>query len=187
MSPLIFFALLSFMDIFPAAQDQQVIVKTPVINSGRNDFNFEIGIWKTKLKRLKHPLSGAAEWIGFEGTTIVSKLSEGKANIAELNVTGATGKIEGVSLRLYHPETRQWSIHFANLRDGLLTTPAIGKFTAGRGVFYNRDKFNGRDIMVRFVISEIKANSCHFEQAFSADGGKTWEINWIADDTRINR
>src|SRR6476619_6287550 len=100
MSPLIFFALLSFMDIFPATQDQQLIVKSPVVSTGQNDFNFEIGIWKTKLKRLIHPLSGSSDWVAFEGTTIVSKLSEGKANIAELNVTGATGKIEGVSLRL---------------------------------------------------------------------------------------
>lgn len=187
MSPLIFFAVLSFMNIFPTAQDRQLLVKNPAGNTGLKDFNFEIGIWKTKLKRLKHPLSGSKEWIGFEGTTIVSKLSNGKVNIAELNVTGATGKIEGVSLRLYLPETGQWSIHFANLRNGVLTTPATGRFSGGRGVFYNRDKFNGRDIMVRFVISEIKANSCHFEQAFSADGGNTWEINWIADDNRLTK
>lgn len=187
MSPLIFFAMLSFMDIFPATQDQQIVVKSPVTITGKNDFNFEIGIWKTKLKRLRQPLSGRAEWLSYEGTTIVSKLSDGRANIAELDVTGATGKIEGVSLRLYQPETRQWTLHFANLRDGLMTTPATGRFIGGRGVFYNQDTFNGRDITVRFIISEIKATSCHFEQAFSADGGKTWEVNWIADDARLNK
>jgi hypothetical protein len=65
--------------------------------------------------------------------------------------------------------------------------PTIGEFKDGRGEFYDQETFNGRAILVRFVISNISANACHFEQAFSADGGKTWEVNWIADDTHQSR
>ncbi len=74
---------------------------------------------------------------------------------------------------------------FANARSGTMTTPTLGGFNNGRGEFYSTDTFDGRDILVRFVISDVKADSANFEQAFSADGGKTWEVNWIAVDTRV--
>lgn len=150
-----------------------------------NDFDFEIGIWETKVKVLKNPLSGTTEWLAFEGTSIVSEVCKGKANMVELDVEGESGKIEGVSLRLYHPETKQWSLNYANMKTGNLGVPAVGGFKNGRGEFYNEDIFKGRKILVRFIISGITENSIHFEQAFSADNGKTWEANWIADDTRI--
>jgi hypothetical protein len=70
-------------------------------------------------------------------------------------------------------------------RDGELAPPTIGEFKNGRGEFYSQDTLGGRAILVRFVISDITANSCRFEQAFSDDGGKTWEVNWIAVDTRV--
>ncbi|MCI0617897.1 hypothetical protein L0244_33410, partial [bacterium] len=92
---------------------------------------------------------------------------------------------EGLSLRLYDPEAHQWSLNFANIKSGTLTLPSIGEFKNGRGEFYNTDTLNGRSILVRFIISDITANSIHFEQSFSDDGGKTWEVNWIATDTRV--
>lgn len=153
--------------------------------TGQRDFDFEIGTWKTKLKRLKAPLSGSTTWVEYEGTSIVKELCNGKANIVELDVQGPGDRIEGVSLRLYNPETMQWSLNFANMRDGNLAIPAVGSFKSGRGEFFNEDTYNGKKILIRFVISQITANSCHFEQAFSTDNGKTWEVNWIADDTRL--
>jgi hypothetical protein len=151
----------------------------------QTDFDFEIGTWQTQLYRLQAPLTGSTTWVKYEGTTVVRQVLDGRASLAELTVEGPAGRLEGVSLRLYNPQSRQWSLHFASARDGLLTVPAVGRFQNGRGEFYNDDVLNGKKIRVRFVISGISANACHFEQAFSADGGKTWEVNWKATDTRI--
>ena len=159
--------------------------KTGEERSGQTAFDFEIGTWKTRLKRLVKPLSGSNEWVEYEGTTIVRKVWDGRANLVELNVTGKAGRIEALSLRLYNPQSRQWSLNFANVKGGAMTTPTVGEFKNGRGEFYSQEDFNGRMILVRFIISDIKTDSCHFEQSFSNDGGKTWEVNWIADDTRI--
>lgn len=152
---------------------------------GQKDFDFEIGTWKTRLKRLVKPLSGSTEWVEYEGTTVVRKIWDGRANLVELDVTGAAGRIEALSLRLYNPQSKQWSLNFASVRGGAMTPPTVGEFKNGRGEFYSQEDFNGRMILTRFVISDIKPDSCHFEQAFSDDGGKTWEVNWIADDTRM--
>jgi hypothetical protein len=157
---------------------------TRIEQDGQHDFDFEIGTWKTHLKRLQNPLTGSTTWVEYEGTSVVRKVLDGRANLIELKVDGPGGRIEGLSLRLYNPETRQWSLNFANIRTGVLSPPVIGAFTNGRGEFFGQETLNGRPIFVRFVISDITANSCHFEQAFSDDGGKTWEVNWIAVDTR---
>jgi hypothetical protein len=97
---------------------------------------------------------------------------------------GPAGHFEGLSLRLYNPETHQWSLNFSNINSGAMSPPTIGAFKDKRGEFFNQETLNGRAIFVRFVISDITPTSCHFEQSFSDDGGKTWEVNWIAIDTR---
>lgn len=153
---------------------------------GQRDFDWEIGNWKTQLKRLQRPLSGSTTWVEYEGTTVVRKVLDGRANLVELKVAGPAGRIEGLSLRLYNPQARQWSLNFANVSNGMLTTPSVGEFRDGRGEFYNQDTYNGRAILVRFVITKITDDSYRFEQSFSDDFGKTWEANWIAIDTRVN-
>ena len=153
--------------------------------NGQHDFDFEIGTWKTHLRRRLRPLTGSNDWVEYEGTSVVRKVLNGKANLVELVVDGPAGHIEGVSLRLYNPQSRQWSLNFANANNGSLTTPSIGGFKNGRGEFFNQDTLNGRSILVRFLISDITPTSCRFEQSFSDDGGKTWEANWIATDTRL--
>jgi hypothetical protein len=168
-----------------AQQNSNPTSKSISGQNGQQDFDFEIGMWKTKLKVLKNPLSGSTTWNEYEGTTNVIGVCDNRSNLVELNVKGLAGQITGVSLRLFNPKTNQWSLNFANIRDGNLVIPSIGSFKDGRGEFFNEDTFDGKKIIVRFVISAITPNSCHFEQAFSADNGKTWEINWIADDTRI--
>jgi hypothetical protein len=152
---------------------------------GQQDFDFEIGTWKTRLKRLLNPLTGLTKWVEYEGTTVVRKVWNGRANLVELAVDGPAGHFEGLSLRLYNPQSRQWSLNFASINGGVMTAPTIGEFKNGRGEFYNQETLDVRAILVRFVISDITANSCRFEQAFSDDGGKTWEVNWIATDTRV--
>ena len=152
---------------------------------GQHDFDFEIGTWKTHLRRLLHPLSGSTTWVEYKGASLVRKIWDGPANLVELAVDSPAGHIEGLSLRLYNPESRQWSLNFSNSKSGTLSPPAIGEFKNARGEFYSQETLNGRAILVRFVISDITADSCRFEQSFSADGGKTWEVNWIATDTRV--
>lgn len=152
---------------------------------GQHDFDFEIGAWKTQLRRLAHPLTRSTQWIDCQGTTVVRKVWDGRANLVELEADCAGKHLEALSLRLYNPESHQWSLNFASSGSGTLSQPTIGEFRNGRGEFYDQENFNGRAVLVQFVISDITPSSCHFEQAFSEDGGKTWEVNWIATDTRI--
>jgi hypothetical protein len=155
------------------------------VRDGQHDFDFEIGTWRTHLKRLLNPLTGSATWVEYDGTTVVRKVWNGRANLVELVADGPAGHFEGLSLRLYNPQSRQWSLNFANASSGVMAQPTTGEFKNGRGEFFDQETFNGRAIFVRFVISDITPNSCRFEQAFSDDGGKTWEVNWIATDTRV--
>lgn len=152
---------------------------------GQHDFDFEIGNWKTHLRRLLHPLTGSTTWVEYGGTTVVRKVWNGRANLVELVADGPAGHFQGLSLRLYNPTSQQWSLNFASSSGGVMSQPTIGGFKNGRGEFFNQETFNGQAIFVRFVISDITSNSCRFEQAFSDDGGKTWEVNWIATDTRV--
>src|SRR5208282_2636032 len=161
------------------------VQQNPAERDGQHDFDFEIGAWKTHLKRLLHPLTGSTTWVEYEGTSVVRKIWDGRANLLELKVDGPGSHIEALSLRLYNPASHQWSLNFSNSLSGNLGVPAVGEFKNGRGEFYDQEDLNGRAIWVRFVISDITADSVHFEQAFSDDGGKTWEVNWIATDTRV--
>ena len=179
------FLVIILFPVFVAAQQKPGSVSNT--SNGEKDFDFEIGNWKTTLKRLKAPLSGSVTWVEYGGTSIVREVCNGRANLVELSVSGPAGQIEGLSLRLYNPATKQWSLNFANIKAGDLGIPTVGSFKNGVGEFFNDDTFNGQKIIVRFIINKITANTCHFEQAFSADGGKTWEVNWIADDTRIQK
>ena len=160
--------------------------QTPAARDGQRDFDFEVGAWKTHLKRLLHPLTGSTTWVEYEGTSVVRKVWEGRANLLELEVDGPAGHIEALSLRLYNPESHQWSLNFSNSRGGTLGQPTIGRFENGRGEFVDQELLDGRAILVRFVISDITPTTCHFEQSFSDDGGKTWEVNWVATDTRTS-
>jgi hypothetical protein len=156
----------------------------PERRDGQHDFDFEIGSWKTHVSRLVHPLSGSTTCVEYDGTSVVRKVWNGRANLTELEVEGPSGHIEGLSLRLYNPQSHQWSLNLSNSSGGTMAQPTIGEFKNGRGEFYDQETLDGRAIFVRFVFSDITLNSCHFEQAFSADGGKTWETNWVMTFTR---
>jgi hypothetical protein len=163
----------------------QLSEASSVKRDGQRDFDFHIGSWKTRLSRLLNPLTGSTKWVEYEGTTVVRKVWNGGGNLVELVADGPAGHFEGLSLRLYNPQSGQWSLNFSNRASGTMSIPTIGEFKNGRGEFYNQETLNDRAILVRFVISDITPNSCRFEQAFSDDGGKTWEVNWIAIDTRV--
>jgi hypothetical protein len=151
---------------------------------GQHDFDFNIGIWKTHIMRLQHPLTGTSEWTEMSGTVAVRKVWDGRAELEEIEADSATGHFEGLTLFLYNPQSHQWTQSFANSSDGAMNTPAIGEFKNGRGEFFDQEVYKGRAILVRIVWSDITPNSHHFEQSFSGDGGKTWEPNFVASLTR---
>jgi len=174
--------------IVPAAgspAQEKEVPATIQRRDAQHDFDFDIGRWKTHLRRLIHPLTGSTTWVEYEGTTVVRKVWNGRANLAELEADGPPGHLEVLSLRLYNPESHQWSLNSANVKSGTMSVPTVGEFKDGRGEFYDWEEVNGRMLLVRNVWKDISASSCTFEQAFSDDGGKTWEVNWVAVDTRI--
>jgi hypothetical protein len=159
--------------------------EVPAGTDGQHDFDFNFGTWKTHIRRLTHPLTGSTTWVDYEGTHTVRKVWGGKANLGELEVDGPGGHLEVLSLRLYNPQSHQWSLNFANSREGTLGVPQVGQFKNGRGEFYDQETYDGRPILVRSVWSDITPTSSRLEQAFSDDWGKTWEVNWVAADTLV--
>jgi hypothetical protein len=153
------------------------------VREGARDFDWEIGTWDTVV-RVRAPFSTEETWAEFRGVSVVHAFADGRSNLVDLDVVNGQRRIEGVSLRLYNPGTRQWSLNFASMRDGVLTAPVYGGFENGRGVFYGQDEHEGRVVLVRFVISDVTQNAARFVQSYSADGGQTWIDNWIAVDTR---
>ena len=152
---------------------------------GQHDFDFEFGHWKVHNRRLLHPLTGSSEWVEFDGTVVAQPLWQGRANMDEFEGDGPSGHIEGLTVRTYNPKSHQWSIYWANQANGVFSLPAtVGKFSDGRGEFYDQEDFNGRNIFVRYLWTVPSADTPHWEQAFSLDGGKTWETNWIISFTR---
>jgi hypothetical protein len=175
-----------------AAQTHSVTAKvgsqtTTSERDGQHDFDFALGAWKAHLKRLEHPLTGSNTWVEFDGTFVARKVWDGRATIEEVELDSPGGHIEGLTLRLYSAQTHQWSIYWANSKNGVMdSSPQAGRFKNGRGEFYGTDTLNGKLIYVRFVWTNTNTDAPHFEQSYSDDGGKTWEVNWITDQTRIS-
>jgi hypothetical protein len=160
-------------------------VGKPARDGGQGDFDWELGTWRTSVRVLADPLSDSEDqWLEFTGTSVVQPLMDGRANIVELRVSGPAGQINGLNLRLYEPAAQRWSSTFASLRDGMLTPSVYGSFHDGVGEFYCDDHLAGRPIKVCFLIERQGPDRARFTQAFSDDGGATWETNWMAVDRR---
>ena len=157
---------------------------TPTERDGQHDFDPLIGSWKYHLKRRLHPLTGSTTWVEFDGTGVCRKVYDG-ASVDQIEVDGPTGHIEGLTLRVYNSQSHQWRLYWANSKIGILDPPQIGQFKDGHGEFYAQDTINGKTILIRFDWTNTTTNMPHFEQSFSDDGGKTWEVNWITDQTRV--
>jgi hypothetical protein len=149
-----------------------------------HDFDFDLGQWQTHSKRLLHPLSGSNTWVELDGETDVAPAWGGRANLAQYHADGPAGRIELLSLRWYNPVAHQWNLDFATPGVGVLGVPGAGVFRDGRADFFDQEIIDGKSILVRFSIWAIDANSAQSEQAFSPDGGKTWEVNWVNKYTR---
>jgi len=152
---------------------------------GQHDFDPLIGSGKYHLKRRLHPLTGSNTWVEFDGTGACFRVWDGGSQLDTIEVDGPSGHIEGLTLRVYNPQSHQWRLYWANRKIGILDPPQVGEFKDGRGEFFAQDTINGKTILIRFVWTNLTTNSPHFEQSFSDDGGKTWEVNWITDQTRV--
>ncbi len=151
----------------------------------RRDFDFETGTWSINITRLAHPLSGSKTWLHPHGFLhIVRKLWDG-ASLAQLEATKPTPHFLGLMLRMYDAKRQQWSVYWGSADTGALDPPLIGSFANGRGEFRNHETIEGQDVLVRVIYSNISQDAFRTEQAFSADGGKTWEPNLIQTFTRI--
>ena len=152
---------------------------------GRQDFDFIFGSWKVHNRRLRERLKGSTNWEEFEGKSSARAILGGLGNIDELAMERDGKSILGFTTRIYNPGSGQWSIYWADSVGATLLEPMIGSFKDGRGEFYDQELFEGRSIYSRFIWSGITATSCKWEQAFSEDGGKTWETNWVMEFERI--
>ena len=175
------------LSISAIAQVEAVALVQPSaseLRDGQHDFDFNIGTWKTHIRRLLHPLTGSNDWVDMDGTVHIRKVWNGRAELEELEADGSTGHLEGLTLFLYNPQAHQWGQYFVNSAEGVVNQPQIGEFKNGRGELFDQESFNGRTIFVRFVWSDITPDSHRVEQSFSDDGGRTWEPNFVARLTR---
>jgi hypothetical protein len=181
-------ALAALAAVLPSEASQDNPPAAPAANlSGLHAFDWRVGKWTAHNRRLKERLAGSREWVEFESTQVFWQLMDGFANTDDNVFKIPGGEYHGVTLRAYDPKSGQWAIWWLDGRDpfGNLEPPVKGRFENGVGLFYSNDTLRGKPIRVRFTWSNITRTSAHWEQAFSGDGGKTWETNWVTDFTRV--
>ena len=151
-----------------------------------HDFDPLVGHWRVRHRLLRDRLAGCTEWDLFEGVSHTQLLLGGQGNVEDNLFNLPQGRNRGAALRCWDPVARQWSIWWLDARfPGAIDTPVVGRFEGGDGVFYADETFRGQPIKVRFLWLRTRSDSPRWEQAFSPDGGKTWETNWEMDFERI--
>jgi len=154
-------------------------------SDGRADFDFLFGSWTVRNRRLKARLRGSTEWEEFPGTCRARPILAGLGNMDEFTIDAPDGRVEAVTVRLFNPGAREWSIYWAAATGrGRFDVPVVGRFDGRRGEFFSQEAFEGRHIFTRFIWTALAPDACRWEQAYSDDGGKTWETNWTMDFAR---
>lgn len=154
-------------------------------SSSQNDFDFFEGKWKLHNKKLKSRLDNCTEWIEFESTQEMYKILNGIGNIDNFLTTFDGQPFEGMTVRLFNPKTKLWSIYWADSNNGKLDPPVLGSFENNVGHFFTKDVFNGKSILVVFRWDARYKENPIWSQAFSDDNGITWEWNWYMYMTRF--
>ncbi|HEV3155570.1 MAG TPA: hypothetical protein VGZ02_17325 [Candidatus Baltobacteraceae bacterium] len=152
----------------------------------QHSFDWQFGTWRIRMSRLLHPLSGAPARDELNGSVVVNKIWNGRANVAKIDAQGRSGSLHILALRLYSPQSAQWSLSFTTEGAGTLSVPMYGTFKGGVGEFYDQEFYHGKAILDRFRFISLSASSARDEEAFSQDGGRTWETNWIDLHTRVS-
>jgi hypothetical protein len=156
------------------------------VTDGRHDFDFLFhGRWRIHNQHLARRLQQCTEWQEFEAWQEVRPVLGGIANVDRLVAVFPDGRpLEGMTLRIFNPRTRLWSLYWVDDRGCELQPPVVGRFENGRGTFHGADELDGKPIRIVFHWTDITPTSARWEQAFSPDGGKTWETNWRMTMTR---
>jgi hypothetical protein len=160
------------------------VATTEELETGARDFDFWMGQWNVRNRRLRERLVGSDDWEEFDATVVARPILDGFGNEDEFR-TDYRGGFVGMSFRFFDPTTRLWSIYWADSRrPGTLDPPVVGSFSGDVGIFEAEDVFAGRPVLVRYTWSGVTTPTPRWEQAFSDDGGRTWETNWIMEFTR---
>lgn len=154
------------------------------MRDGSHDFDFWMGRWTVRNRRLRERLRGSNAWDEFEATCVARPMAGGLGNEDEYRTDFAGGFV-GMTFRFFDPKAQRWSIHWADNRRGVLDPPVVGSFAGDVGTFEGDDTFEGRPIRVRFIWTRLCEGRARWEQAFSADAGRTWETNWVMEMTRL--
>ena len=149
------------------------------------DFDFVIGNWSVKHRRLTERLANCSDWTEFDGESSTQKILGGLGNLEDNRLKLPDGEFHAVALRAFDKDTNTWAIWWLDGRfPGQMDVPVKGRFKDGLGSFYADDTHNGVEVKVRFLWFCLGPNSPRWEQAFSADNGATWETNWTMDFSR---
>lgn len=152
---------------------------------GRSDFDFLVGAWSVRNRRLRVRLSGCTEWDEFPSTCRSWTILDGLGNQDVFTLDTPEGRVVATTVRLYDPAADEWTLNWASTATpGRFDPPVIGRFHGARGEFYSHEPYVGRHILARFVWTAESERACRWEQAYSVDGGRTWETNWIMELTR---
>ncbi|MEO8201954.1 MAG: hypothetical protein ABI679_15590 [Gemmatimonadota bacterium] len=165
-----------------SAPESAIVADTDAVD-GSHDFDFLVGTWNVTNRRLKQRWVGSTEWDEFPCVSVSTPLLDGTGNLEQMSFP--TRGFSGISLSLFDQAKKEWSQYWVSSREGIMTPPGVGRFHNGRGEFYADDTDDGKPIKVMMVWSDITESSIHWEQAFSADGGKTWETNWTMSFSRV--
>ena len=174
---------------YPCVGLSQTPAPAPAVHDGQHDFDFNIGVWHTHIKRILDPFASSSGSVELDGTVTVRKVWDGKAELEEIEVDGPKGHWEGLTLLLYNPSAQQWSQSFVNSKVGTLApSTTVGEFKDGRVVLVGQDNtVNDKTILVKAIWSDIKPDSHQYEESYSNDGGTTWVRSFTANLTRLKQ
>jgi hypothetical protein len=178
------FALACVVAALPPVPPARAASTAAAPRIGAHDFDFDLGVWTTHITRRLHPLNPSSETVELTGTVTVRPLWDGRAQVEEIEADGPKGHWEGMTVFLYDPDARRWSMNFANSAVGAFTTPMVGRFVNGRGELEGSDTLDGRPILVRAMWSNITPTTHTYQELYSADGGRTWQVAFTALKTR---
>jgi hypothetical protein len=183
-------SLLAFAAVFLPATSALAAGPAPtraaVTRDGAHDFDFDVGVWHTDITRRLHPLTDSTESMKLSGTVTIRPVWGGKAQLEEIEADGPKGHWEGMSLFLYDPAAHQWSQTFIGSAAGVFSPGFVGEFHDGKGELFQQDTLDGRSVLVRAIWSDITPTSHKYEEDYSADGGKTWELSFMAIKTKLH-
>jgi len=161
-------------------------VALPMISSAPTDFDFVLGDWHVRHRRLSERLVNCQDWVEFDGVMSTHKILGGFGNIEDNWLNFPEGAFRAVAMRAFDSSTETWAIWWLDGRfPGQMDLPVKGHFKNGVGSFYADDTFQGVAIRVRFLWSRLGQHTLHWEQAFSVDNGSSWETNWTMEFKRV--